>query len=298
MIKLGMVGETLIHNYPYAAWFNGADAEALEERCTKAWMLELIRGRFDEPVAQGSRITHVWAGVHEEAEAIAASCRIENVCDSAEEVLENVDGLLVLDEEFEPRTRMVEACLRAGKPVFVDKVAALDPDKTRELVDLAQEKDVPMAAWSQLLFAAEAVSLQGCEGGVALVTFSLAKDIVAQYGIHLVCSAFAAFGADPTHMAAIDGGPDGTPMVELGYADGKDVVLRAGTDVPARGTVAYVSKQGEPTVARLMDMGAMFDGSAAALTAMFEKGIWPAPPEALVRMSEAAALLTVRAAHR
>ncbi len=290
-MKLGMVGETLIHNYPYAAWFNGADGDVLEERCTKAWMLELIRGRFDEPVAQGSRITHVWAGVREEAEAIAASCRIENICDSAEEVLDAVDGLLVLDEEFEPRTAMVEACLRAGKPVFVDKVAALDPDKTRELVALAQDEGVPMAAWSQLLFAEEADALHGSEGGVALVTFSLAKDIVAQYGIHLVCSAFAAFGSDPTHMVAIDGGPDGTPMVELRYADGKDVVLRAGTDVPARGTIAYVSNQGEPTVARLMDMGPMFDRSAAALTSMFEEGVWPVPPEAILRMSQAAALL-------
>ena len=61
MIRLGMVGKVLIHNYPYGAYFNGTDAELLEERCTKRWMLELIRGRFAEPAAKGSRITHVWA---------------------------------------------------------------------------------------------------------------------------------------------------------------------------------------------------------------------------------------------
>ena len=82
MIRLGMVGKVLIHNYPYGAYFNGTDAELLEERCTKRWMLELIRGRFAEPAAKGSRITHVWAGDRSEAEAIAAGCRIENVTGS------------------------------------------------------------------------------------------------------------------------------------------------------------------------------------------------------------------------
>ena len=65
----------------------------------------------------------------------------------------------------------------------------------------------------------------------------------------------------------------------------------AGADLPPRGTVAWVGKGGDPVTARLMDMAAMFDGSAAALTRMFEDGQWPLPPEAVIRMSEASALL-------
>ncbi len=291
MVKLGMIGKTLIHNYPYGAWFNGTDAEALEARCTKAWMLELIRGRFPEPVAKGSRITHVWAGVREEADAIAAGCLIPKVCDSPDQVIESVDGVLVLDEELDFRTEIVEDCLNAGKSVFVDKTPALDPAKTRQLVKLAQAQGVVLAAWSQLLFASEAQGIAEGEGGAALVTFNLGQDIVDKYGIHLVCSAFAAFGCDPVHMAKIDAGPEAPGMVCLQYADGRNVVLRAGSDVPARGTVASISKAGDPSVARLMDMGAMFDGSAAALTEMFEDGVWPVSPEAVVKMSQAAAFL-------
>ncbi len=291
MVKLGMVGKVLIHNYPYGAYFNGTDAQLLEERCTKQWMLEFIRGRFAEPVATGSRITHVWAGDRAEAEAIAAGCKIEQVCDSLDEVIENVDGVLVLDEDAEFRTETIERCLQAGKSVYADKVVSLSPEKTRELVTLAEQKNLRLAAWSQLLFAAEAEMLKGVEGGAALVTFNLKPDIVARYGIHLVCSAMAAFGTDPIRMESLPTTPAGPPMMTMTYADGKHVLLRAGEDVPPRGTIAYLGPGAEPMVVKLFEMAPMFDGSSAALADMFENRTWPVPPDAVVRMSEAAALL-------
>jgi hypothetical protein len=150
---------------------------------------------------------------------------------------------------------------------------------------------VPLAAWSQLLFAPEAEPLKSVEEGAALVTFNLSPDIVEAYGIHLVCSAFAAFGMDPVHMARIERGPGSPPMIALAYGDGKTVVLRAGTDVPPRGCIAYAGPGTDPVVVKLADMAAMFDGSAAALADMFERRIWPVPPEAVIAMAEAASLL-------
>lgn len=291
MIRIGMVGKVLIHNYPYGAYFNGTDEEKLQARCSKAWMLAFVQGRHPDPVARNSRITHVWAGVRDEAERIADSCRIPTVCDTLDEVLGNVDGVLILDEDVEFRSATIERCLRAGKSVFVDKVLALSVDRTRALVQLAQENGVHIAAWSQTLFAAEAAALGDTAGGVGLVTFKLARDNVSGYGIHLVSAAFAAFGVDPVHMARIDSGPDGMPMVALTYADGKNVILRAGPDLPPRGHVAYYAAPGRCLHAELNDYGAMFDASAAALAAMFEDGVPPVPPEAIVRMSEAVALL-------
>ena len=292
MVRLGMVGNVLIHNYPYGAYFNGTDDAKLQERCSKAWMLTFVKGRHPEPVARNSRITHVWAGVRDEAERIADSCRIPNVCATLDEVIDNVDGLLILDEDTEFRPVTVERCLRAGKPVYVDKVLALSVARTRELVALAQENAVPIAAWSQILCAAEAAPLRELSGGAGLVTFNLARDNLSGYGIHLVCAAFAAFGTDPVHMSRIDTGPDGEPMLELTYVDGKTVVLRAGRDVPARGSVTHLGKGTGCRCVELADMGAMFDRSAEALAAMFEQGTPPVEPEAIVRMTEAVALLS------
>ena len=199
--------------------------------------------------------------------------------------------MLVLDEDIAFRADTVERCLRAGKSVYADKTPALSAERVRALVELAQEKDVRLAAWSQLLFAPEAEPLRSVEGGAALVTFNLSPDIVEAYGIHLVCSAFAAFGADPVHMTKIEGGPDSPPMIGLTYGDGKSVVLRAGTDVPPRGCIVYAGPGTDPIVVKLADMAAMFDGSAAALADMFERRTWPVPPEALIAMTEAASLL-------
>ena len=163
--------------------------------------------------------------------------------------------------------------------------------KTRELVALAQSKGVQVAAWSQLLYAVEAEAFRGIEGGAGLVTYNLSKDIVDKYGIHLVCTAFGAFGCDPVHMAKVDAGSDAAPAIVLTYADGKTVLLRAGQDIPPRGNVAYFAKGQEPITASFGDMGAMFDRSAAALAAMFEEGKPPVPPDALIQMAEACALL-------
>ena len=291
MVRLGMVGKVLIHNYPYGAYFNGTDAEKFEERCSKAWMMPLVRGRHPEPAAKGSRITHVWAGVRDEAERLADSCRVETVCDSLDQVIDSVDGVLILDEDVEFRAETIERCLRAGKSVFVDKVLSLSLDRTRELVALAAQHDVNIAAWSQTLYSVEAKPFRDLEGGAGLVTFILSKDNVPGYGIHLVCSAFAAFGDDPVRLSRIESAGDGLPMVLATYADGKDVLLRAGQDIPPRGNVAHFGKGTDSLVAELSDMGAMFDASAAALAAMFEEGRPPVAPEAIVRMAEAAALL-------
>ena len=291
MVRLGMVGKVLIHNYPYGAYFNGTDAEQFEARCSKAWMMPFVRGRHPEPAAEGSRITHVWAGVRDEAERLADSCRVETVCDSLDQVIDSVDGVLILDEDVEFRGETIERCIRAGKSVYVDKVLSLSLDRTRELVSLAADHNVHIAAWSQTLCSAEAQPFRDLEGGVGLVTFSLSRDNVPGYGIHLVCSAFAAFGDDPIRLSRIESAGDGLPMVLATYADGKDVLLRAGQDIPPRGSIAYFGKGTGSLVAELSDMGAMFDASAAALAAMFEEGRPPIAPEAIVRMAEAAALL-------
>ena len=291
MIKLGMVGKVLIHSYPYGAYFNGTDDDKLETRCNKAWLRALVQGRHPEPVAAGSRITHVWAGVRDDAERLADCCRIENVCDTLDEVIDGVDGVLVMDEDIPFRTETVERCLRAGKPVFADKTLALSVDKTRELVALAQEKGLPIAAWSQLLFAPEAKAFGGLEGGAGLVTFNLVPDNLSGYGIHLVCSALGAFGLDPIDMTRIDTGPNGPPMLALTYADGKTVVARGGQDLPPRGSISYLGKQGGSVTAQLADMGAMFDGSAAALATLFQQRRPAVPPDALVRMTEGVSLL-------
>jgi len=292
MKKHGMVGKVLIHNYPYGAYFNGADDEQLDKLCTKAWMLQFVKGRHPSPETSDSRITHVWAGAREEAAAIAGSCRIENVCDTLDEVIDNVDGVLILDEDIESRTETVERCLSAGKSVFVDKVLSLSVEKTKDLLALAASRGGHVAAWSQLLFAVEARPFRDTQGGTGLVTFNLSKEIVDKYGVHLVCSAFAAFGADPVHMAKLNTGPNGAPAIVLSYSDGKDVVLRAGQDLPPRGNVAYFGKGRDPLVAQLADMGTMFDGSAEALASMFEQGKPPLPPEAIVRMTQACGLLS------
>jgi len=292
MIKLGMVGNVLIHNYPYGAYFNGADDEQLEARCTKAWMLRLVRGRHPEPAAQKARITHVWAGVREEAEAIAASCRIGHVCEGVDEVIENVDGVLILDEDIPFRTETIERCLNAGKSVFADKILSPSVDKTRELVDRAREKGVQIAAGSQVLYAVEAEPFRSMNGGAGLVTYNLARDILDTYGIHLVCTAFAAFGLDPVQMTRANTGSDSPPAIMLTYADDKNVLVRSGQDLPPQGNIAYFGKEQGSLTAQLSDMGAMFDRSAEALARMFEHDEAPIPPEAIVRMTEAVALLS------
>jgi len=242
MKRIGMIGTQLIHEYLYAAYFNGFDPDVLRERGKPGWVKQL-EGKPSEPASDAVRISHVWAGDRDVAANLAASCRVEHLADSPHEFINDVDGVMVMDEEIEQREHLMRPFIEAGKPVYVDKILSLDPAKTEELLALAAKNDVPIASWSQLRFSSSAAEVKAMpRGGICLASFRGRLDILPMYAIHLVSPILSAFGAEMKSLRFLPCA-DGVEAHGI-YADDTRVVLYMGPKAPPQFNICYFCADG------------------------------------------------------
>ncbi len=74
------------------------------------------------------------------------------IVDSIDALLKKVDVVLLESVDGRPHLEQVKPCLRAGKPVFIDKPAAASLADAIKLYDLAAELKVPVFSSSSLRF--------------------------------------------------------------------------------------------------------------------------------------------------
>lgn len=279
MKRLAMVGTELIHTYPYAAYFNGCDAELFRTHA-KPWMVRMYDESPVVQVSEGVRITHVWGGERDEAEKLAKACHIPIVSEQPDDMVDEVDGVMVMDENVRARAGLVRPFLEAGKAAYVDKILSLDPAAAEGLLGLAQESGSPIAAWSQLRFAPgfEEVRARG-RGGLALATFQLDLGKLAAYAIHLVSAVHGIFGVGA--KAHVVYGRAKGPQIFLGYDDGTRALLYIAPDAPAQWHVYYATRKGTIT-ATAGSIRTMFDRSAAAIEAMVAGGRQVVAPQEII----------------
>lgn len=286
MKQIAVVGQQLIHTYPYIANFNGCDFEKLEAY-GKPWMVNMMRDKDLSPVVKDMRITRIWSPDNDEAGRVADACTIDKVCASLDEAIAGADGAIVLDEVLDSRTDIVEICLNAGLDVFADKVIAVDPEKTESLLALAEEKGAVVRSWSQMFFVEQVGEIrQMAPGGVAWLACRLGMEKVQAYGIHPISMLQAAFpGRVATYRPLCDGDVR-SALLEL--ESGTRIFLHTGPDVTFFMHLCYSNKdktmlvKGETTYA-------VFQAAALAIVAAFERRPYDAPGP--TEMREATRLL-------
>ncbi|NOZ19467.1 MAG: Gfo/Idh/MocA family oxidoreductase [Planctomycetes bacterium] len=285
MKNIAMIGTQIIHTYPYLAYFNGFDPERVQKNA-KAWMAKMLEGKPNDPKSGAVRITHVWTGEDDEAKRLAESCAIENIADSPDAFVDDVDGVMVMDEEIDQRAGLIRPFIEAGKAVFVDKTLSLDPSVTEELLSLSKDTGAQIAAYSQLRFGPGFEELKGmARGGVALASFRLNLDILPMYSIHLISAVHGIFGTGIQTLRKLDC-PNGVE-VRATYGDGTRVVMQLGPDAPAGWNICYFAKDG-CALAAPGENADMFEASARAIEKMLVEG---EPPVSTEEISEASKLV-------
>lgn len=266
MKRIALVGQQLIHTYPLIPSFNGCDLAKAQEY-SPTWTKNAQLSQRTEPLTDNVRVTRVWSPDRDEAVRLSEALRIDTVCDSLEQALDGADGAMIMDEVVESRMQLVETCLRAGLPLFADKVLSLDSGKTAELIALAREKGVAARSWSQLYFHPDlALVRQAPPGGVGFLNFQMGVDILAMYGIHIVSMLQGAFAARIKTWRPLSDGDQRTGMVIL--EDGTQVMLHVSARLPFRGRLYYCAGESEVIVNR-NDDAACFQNAAKALVALF-----------------------------
>ncbi len=167
------------------------------------------KGKGDA-IFEGFRVTHAYPKGSRDIESSTKRVPdyIEKVkamdvviVDSIPALLEQVDAILLETNDGRPHLEQLVPCLKAGKPVFIDKPVAASLSDAIAIYELADKYNVPIFSSSSLRFAKETQAISKGKLGEVLGcdTFSpcsLEKTHIdlAWYGIHGVESLFTIMG--------------------------------------------------------------------------------------------------------
>ncbi|WP_129667699.1 Gfo/Idh/MocA family protein [Phytoactinopolyspora endophytica] len=97
---------------------------------------------------EGCRVVALAGGDTEKNRKLAADGRIEQIVESAEDLLELVDAAVVSDRHGGLHAQNAVPLLEAGKHVFVDKPTAVTVSDTEAIIAAAQRGGAVLASWS------------------------------------------------------------------------------------------------------------------------------------------------------
>ncbi|WP_342550754.1 Gfo/Idh/MocA family oxidoreductase [Lysinibacillus sp. FSL M8-0216] len=128
MKKIGILGvsEGNGHPYSFSAIINGYDDENFKKA---KWdvIYNYIRKRdISEIGFANTKVTHVWTQSIEISEILAKACKIENIVESYQDMICEVDAIIIARDDYENHYEMAKPFLEAGLKVFVDKPLTLD----------------------------------------------------------------------------------------------------------------------------------------------------------------------------
>lgn len=119
-----------------------------------AAMLNLEEG-WEGRTVEGARVTHLLGDAPQEAETLAAECRIPNVCHTPMEMAGAVDAVLCLDRRGSRHAEQAAPYISAGLPLFVDKPLATDPAEAHAILDAAERSASLICSFSTIPLCAD-----------------------------------------------------------------------------------------------------------------------------------------------
>jgi len=148
----------------------------------------------------------------EHAQEIAEKGLVQRVVAEPQDLLDQVDGVIIMNRHGALHTPYARLTLGAGLPTFVDKPLTCDVDEAQELVALSHAKDAWLSSWSTVwqtasfegLFATAESEIGPVSAGMCAGPCELDSPYggVFFYGIHTVEMALRGFGYDVASVHA------------------------------------------------------------------------------------------------
>lgn len=193
-LKLGVIDSSIGngHMFSFSSFFNGYEVSELE-KCPFPAIISYLPNHVTpvEALSAKAEISSVWMDDLEYAKSVAQFAKIDSVFTELDDLIENVDGIILTNDEPVGRETVLNKCLTSGKMVFVDKMIARTSDKL--------EKQLSLQQYPGQLYCASALSFSKAvkeilwDTNTEYVVFTSPKNW-ANYGIHVV-DAFLAFAS-------------------------------------------------------------------------------------------------------
>ncbi|NDD54089.1 hypothetical protein EBZ39_09455 [bacterium] len=195
------------------------------------------------------RVTAIYdGGAVQSSEYIAQFARehgIPQICNSLDELVAQVDGGMVLSQNWDLHLERARPFLLAGKPVFIDKPMVGRLSDLNALLVLAKQTGTPVMGGSTMRFAAELGALRDkvTDLGGVVSAFASGPGDLLNFGAHVVEMITAFFGAHITTVSHIGGNP--SHLFRLDQLDGPPIILQlgGGQNGPGNGCVLVLTTQ-------------------------------------------------------
>jgi len=203
MLKLGVIGmsEGNGHPFSWSAIINGDYNEKAMADCGFAGIPLYLAGNRDTLGIKGAKVTHVWTQDRKKSEHIAAASLIDNVVDSMEDMIGQVDAVLLARDDPENHVTMAKPFLDADVPIFIDKPMAITNEDLEYFAQQVAAGKFLMSC-SSMRYASESRAVKqelDLLGKIELVIAVGRKDWV-KYGVHMLEGLFALLD-DPKAVA-------------------------------------------------------------------------------------------------
>lgn len=126
-LRLGVIGlsEGNGHPYSWSAICNGYVPEAMETCGFPVIPRYLEKRHFPDDAIPDVKVTHVWTQDPIVSAHLARAALIPNVCSKADDMFDEVDGILLARDDAETHFDFAAPFLDAGLPIYIDKPIAL-----------------------------------------------------------------------------------------------------------------------------------------------------------------------------
>ena len=192
--KLGVIDSSIGngHMFSFSSLFNGYEVSELE-KCPFPAIISYLPNHITpvEALSAKAKISAVWMDDLEYAKSVARFAKIDSVYNELDDLIENVDGIILTNDEPVGRETVLDKCLASGKLVFVDKMIARTSEKL--------EKQLLLQRYPGQLYCASAISFSKAvkeilwDTNTEYVVFTSPKNWT-NYGIHVV-DAFLTFAS-------------------------------------------------------------------------------------------------------
>jgi predicted dehydrogenase len=276
-LQLGVVGIDSSHLAEFSMRINALHA-AGQTRCqvTQMW----TDGHHDMPAEHVEK----WR-MQAEGHGVVG-------CDNLKDMLDAVDGVMVLTVNGYRHLEHASEALKRGLPTYIDKPLTCDLDQARQVLGMAREHGARCYSASSLRFAAEVeqATLDTTLGDVVAIDaygpgqLSDAMPGLFYYGVHTIEMVDALWGPGVARVRC-ESMPD-RDVLHLAYHDGRFASLR----MERAGAYDFgATLQGREGIHSFkVDFDGVYDRLIVGMTAFFEGG---EPPASLERIVENVAVM-------
>lgn len=216
-IRLGCLGTDSSHLIEFSRRINAmSDAGRTRCRVTSFW----TDGRHDMPAADVAK----WESATLQLGAKRA--------DSMDELLDSVDGVLVLAVNGHRHFDLAMPCLKRGLPTYIDKPLTCNLDQANKLLTAARESGARCYSASSLRFASEVTEMPRETLGELVAIDAIgpgelnpSMEGLFFYGVHTIEMVDALFGKPGVAQVRATTSQD-RDLVDLEYGDGRVAHLR------------------------------------------------------------------------